>query len=171
MPPCVLLDSSLDRQRQHKSAGTLSNYTEFCPGLAIHADPALQVAGEWRSPPGRLLELNVQMGATGAWIGLHLTFDAPNLSSYGWIGFTCRSAAPKTFMIRPCLRSGTDGGFIDCFFDKHVLTDPETRNHVDTLHLATNRCLPRTAPWRELILFLPRQDFRLHLHDLRPFFV
>lgn len=155
--------------RQDLGAGQITADTEFRPGLSLHADPALQVSGQWRSPPGRLLELDVNIGGTGAWIGLHLALDAAELSDCGWLGFACRLAAPEEVMIRPCLRSGTPDGFTDCFFAKHILAVPELRNHLDALHPATNRHIPETAPWRELILFLPRQDFRLYLHDLRPF--
>ncbi|MDK3020807.1 hypothetical protein [Pseudodonghicola flavimaris] len=142
--------------------------TVFAAGLQLHADPALQLSGQWRSPSGRLLELDLRMSGQGEWIGLHLTLDAPDLAAVGWIGFACRSAAPEELLIRPCLRSGTESGFTDTFFDKHLLSTPEPHNHMDALHPATRRELPETAPWRELILFLPRRDCRWHLQDLRP---
>ena len=154
---------------QDRGEGRIDGDTEFRPGLFLNADPALQLSGQWRSPPGRLLELDVQTEGTGAWVVLHLVLNAPNLSDYSWVGFACRSAAPETLMIRPCLRSGTEDGFTDCFFDKHILTVSEARNHVDALHLETSRCIPRTASWRELVLFLPRQNVRWDLHDLRVF--
>lgn len=168
MTPTILAPS-LPTLRRDSSEGVITPLTEFQPGLFLNADPHLKPAGQWRSPSGRLLELDVEMGGQGAWIGLHMTLDATDLPDNGWIGFACRSAAPEDLMIRPCLRSGTEEGFTDCFFDKHVLAAPEPRNHVDAMALARDLCIPRTAPWRELILFLPRQDFRWHLHDLRPF--
>lgn len=164
-PPPLILAA----HRQDQGSGQIGADTKFLPGLILHADPALQISGQWRSPRGRLLELDVKTGGTGAWIGLHLALDAADLSGCGWLGFACRLAAPEEIMIQPCLRSGTPDGFTDCFFDKHILAVPELRNHLDALHPATNRHIPETAPWRELILFLPRQDFRLYLHDLRPF--
>lgn len=165
------LGPALADQRRDRTEGLLAAHTEFRPGLALHTDPAMQVSGRWRSPPGRLLELDLRMTDSGAWIGLHVALDAPELSDCGWVGFACRCAAPTETMIRPCLRSGTPDGFTDCFFDKHILAVPEPRNHVDALHPATSRHIPETAPWRELVLFLPRQDFRWHLHDLRLFLI
>lgn len=111
------------------------------------------------------------MSGQGDWVGLHLPLEAPGVTAVGWIGFACRSAAPSEIMIRPCLRSGNEAGFTDTFFGKHLLTIPEPHDHVDALHPTTTRSIPETALWRELILFLPRQDFRWHLHDLRLFLI
>lgn len=145
--------------------------TDFVPGISLHADPGLQMSGHWSSPTGRLLELDIRMSGQGDWIGLHLALEAPDLAAVGWIGFACRSAAPSEIMIRPCLRSGGETGFTDTFFGKHLLAVPEPHDHIDALHPATTRSIPEAAPWRELILFLPRQDFRWHLHDLRLFLI
>ena len=140
-------------------------------GLALRADPGLDLGGLCRSPAGRLLELEVTARGQGDWIALHVALDAPDLSAAAYVGFACRSAAPEQHMIRACLRSGaeTGDGFSDCFFDRHILAHPEPANHVDALHAATCRDLPETAPWRELVLFLPTRDFTWHLHDLRLF--
>lgn len=158
------------RESRHEE-GVLETSVTFRPGLSLFADPSLGLGGQWRSPAGRIIELDAKMKGPGAWIGLHVTLAAQDLRQAGWIGFTCRSAAPATMMVRPCLRSGTDDGFIDVFFDKHMLSNPEPRNHVDALHLPTCRHLPETAAWRELVLFLPCADFHWHLHDLRTFVV
>lgn len=160
-----------DLSRDRSGEGNIENSVIFRPGIALHADPALGVSGTWRSPAGRLLELEAAISGPGQWIALHVALDAPDLSRHAWLGFTCRSAAANEVMVRPCLRSGTDGGFTDRFFDKHILADPEPRCHVDAIHLPTARTLPEAAPWRELVLFLPRESFRWHLHDLRPFLI
>ncbi len=151
--------------------GKITDTTRFQPGLELHADPALKIGGRVRSPSGRLLELEVTASGTGDWIALHVELTAPDLSEYAFLGFACRHSAPVEQMIRPCLRSGIDGGFVDCFFDKHLLAMPEPLNHVDALHIQTRRAIPETALWRELVLFLPKQDFHWHLHDLRVFVI
>jgi hypothetical protein len=151
--------------------GSIADTTEFLPGLSLHADPSLRISGQWSSPVGRLLELDLRMTGRGAWIGLHVALQAEDLAGYDWLGYTYRGVAPQEVLIRACLRSGTQAGFRDCFFDKHVLTTSETGNHVDALHLPTRHEIPDMAPWRELVLFLPRQDFRWHLHDLRLFLI
>lgn len=151
--------------------GEITDTIRFHPGVFLRADPALKVGGRFRSPAGRLLELDVTTSGNGHWIGLHIAFPAQDISDFAFMGFSCRHAAPEQQMIRPCLRSGTETGFSDCFFNKHILAVPEPLNHVDALHLETSRTIPQTAPWRELILFLPQQDFRWHLHDLRLFLI
>lgn len=157
--------------RDVRPKGGIADNTEFLPGLSLHADPALHVSGQWCSPAGRLLELDLRMNGRGAWIGLHVALHTPDFADYGWLGFTYRGTAPQEVLIHPCLRSGTQSGFSDCFFDKHILATPETGNHVDALHLPTRHEIPETAPWRELVLFLPRQDFQWQLHDLRLFLI
>lgn len=160
----------LARLRQARSKGRLGEVTEIAPGVALLSDPALGLSGTWRSPAGRLLELDCEMSGAGNWLGLHLTLHAPDLTRLSWIGFACRSVAEGELMIRPCLRSGSaTGGFVDSFFARHMLADPEPRNHVDALHPETLRTVPMTAPWRELVLFLPCQRLTWHLHDLRIF--
>lgn len=170
--PDAPLAPALAALRQDRSdGGGLADFVKLLPGLALHADPALGVGGRWTSPAGRLLELEVTTQGPGTWIGLHVALLAADLTGAAWIGFVCRSAAPAEVMVRPCLRSGTEDGFTDVFFDKHILADPEPRSHVDAIHLPICRTLPETAPWRELVLFLPRKAFRWHLHDLRPFVI
>lgn len=145
--------------------------TVFAPGVALHGDPALALAGSWRSPAGRLLELEAEPARPGGWLALHVALDLRDLPDAGWLGFACQGAAAREMMIRPCLRSGTGEGFADSFFPRHILAGPEAASHVDALPLATTPGLPTAAPWRELLLFLPREAFAWHLHDLRLFLI
>ena len=157
--------------RTGTSDGTLGNDIEFVPGFALHADPALGLGGQYRSPAGRLLELDARMSGQGDWIGLHMALPAQDLSEGGVLGFAARTSATETCVLRACLRSGTEAGFQDCFFDKHLLLRPEEASHLDALPVGMRDTLPDTAPWRELILFLPLTDFRIALIDLRVFVV
>lgn len=160
---------ALNAMRTSLSNGEIAGNVQFLPGLSLMADPALKIGGQFCSPAGRLLELDITTSGVGGWIALHVKLGIATLSETAYLGFACRHAAPAELMIRACLRSGTEDGFVDTFFDKHILAAPDPLNHVDALHIATCRTLPETAPWRELILFLPKRDFRWHLHDLRPF--
>lgn len=166
----MFLSPALAQLRHSTGAGEITSQVTFRPGLSLFADPALAVAGHWRSPAGRLLELDIDTAGHGDWIALHVTVNAPDLTRTGFVGFGCSSAGTGMQVIRPCLRSGlADGGFIDCFFDRHILTRPGPVSHVDALHVPTRRRIPETAPWRELLLFLPTAPLRWHLHDLRVF--
>lgn len=165
------LNAALDRLRNGSDTGEISDITRFETGIELHADPALNARGQFRSPSGRLLELDIDVQGQGDWIALHVALPLPDLSGLGYVGFACRSAAQDEVMIRPCLRSSTEDGFADSFFPRHILCTPEPRDHVDALHPATARTLPQTARWRELVLFLPRETLVWHLHDLRLFAV
>lgn len=164
---------TLHALRQGGAEGKIDFRTEIRPGLLLVADPAFsQVTGKYRSPKGRILELDVKTEGAGAWIGLHLALPVSNLADKGVVGFASRIAAPELMIMRACLRSGTGTGFSDAFFDKHILAQPNEATHLDALpiHRQTG-LLPMFAPWRELIFFLPTHSFQLSLIDLRVFVV
>ena len=158
--------------RAREAQGTLSSDLRFARGFKLHADPALELAGDYRSPRGRLLDFDARTGPNpGGWVGLHLALRVDDLSGMGVVGFAARMAAPEALVVRACLRSGTDAGFTDCFFDKHMLFRAEEAGHVDALQISERPDLPMRAPWREVILFLPTRAFKLSLIDMRVFVV
>lgn len=157
--------------RAKKREGKLADVVRLLPGVEMHCDPALKVEGTYRSPAGRLLEIDARMRGEGSWIGLHLSLPARNLAGMGVLGFAARASAVETLVLSACIRSGTDDGFQDCFFDKHLLLRPEEASHLDALPVGYRDELPQKARWRELILFLPKTDFQLALIDLRVFAV
>lgn len=159
----LLRDSALDVP--------LENETPLAPGINLFADPALQISGRVRSPQGRLLEIDATMGAPGGWFGLHIGLGAPDLTHRGIVGIASRGTSAQMQVLRAALRSGESDGFVDCFFDKHILTSPEGASHLDAIPLAERDTVPAKAPWRELVLFLPTQSFQLSLQDLRLFIV
>lgn len=156
--------------RQDTFSGKIATDTEILPGIALHADPALPLSGNFVSPEGRLLELDVSvMGES--WFALHIALSNADLTAFGLLGFASRNASPTFEIIRPCLRSGTNDGFVDCFFDKHILAPPGETSHLDALQLHPNPRIPPQAPWRELVFFLPTHPFQWALMDLRIFTV
>lgn len=167
--PSPALPPALPAFVQAINDGGITDSIEFCPGFSLHANPGLQAGGTWRSPAGRILELNITTRNRGDWMALHLRLEGVEDLAGAWIGFACRHAALEQQLIRPVLRSGTKSGFSDHFFDKHILATPDPRNHLDAINMATNRTIPEHAPWRELVLFLPPRALRWHLHDLRLF--
>jgi len=158
--------------RDDTREGKLTSDLEFLPGFALHADPEMALSGSYKSPKGRLLEIDAKAGSNqGNWFGLHLSIPVHDLGDKGVLGFVARLSAPDITVARACLRSGTEDGFQDCFFDKHLLFRPDEASHMDVLQVQMRDQLPQHAPWRELILFLPTGDFRLSLADLRVFAV
>ena len=161
----------LSLMRNAKSEGELKADMAIIPGFELHVDPALQMQGVYRSPEGRILELDATMAEPGGWTGLHLLLPASSLQRFGVLGFACRTSAPELLMLRACIRSGHAEGFTDCFFDKHILVRPEAATHVDALSVHHQESLPAEAPWREIVFFLPTESFQLSLIDLRVFLV
>lgn len=158
--------------REATREGSLASDVDFLPGLALHADPALELSGSFTSPKGRILEFDARTGPNpGNWLGLHLALPASDLRQIGVVGFVARLSAPEIMVMRACLRSGTPDGFVDCFFEKHLMVRPEEASHLDALPVQYRDQIPMQAPWRELIFFLPTHDFRLSLIDLRLFIV
>lgn len=158
--------------RSETRDGDLTPDMEFLPGFSLHSDPALDLSGTFRSPKDRILELDAQTGPNpGNWLALHLALPAGDLRHSGVLGFVARLSAPEILVARACLRSGTEDGFVDCFFDKHLLIRPEESSHMDALSVQYRDRVPLEAPWRELILFLPTHSFRMSLIDLRVFLV
>lgn len=163
---------ALQLLRSSQAEGDIREHIQIQPGIALHTDPALKARGKWRSPAGRLFELDVTAESEGSWFGLHMDLGGINLSQAGLIGIACRGTSPSIEAVRACIRSGrSEGGFDDCFFPKRILTHPESSSHLDALQISQQLNLPPEAPWRELILFLPLHSFRLDLHDLRLFIV
>lgn len=169
--PDAQTNHTLDLLRSESREGDISETFEFLPGIHFHADPELKPGGKYRSPEGRVLEVEMTTEGSGGWAALHMAINAPDLTHFGFLGLACRTASPEMQVIRPCLRSGTQDGFVDCFFDKHILSQPEAHSHIDALPIHQREQIPLHAPWRELILFLPTQSFHWSLLDLRLFIV
>lgn len=150
-----------------------SHSARLVPGVTLHLDPAAEARGRWSSPEGRLIELHTTLTRPGAWFGLHLALPAnlPPLDRIAWIGVAARTGAGRGVGVRVCLRSGLPpGGFHDCFFPRLLLSQGRVGDHLDMIAPARLPDLPRTAPWRELVLFLPpAEGLDWALHDLRVF--
>lgn len=165
-----LVRRTLDSLRAGSASGEIVPETEIVPGLRFVPDPDAGMRGHYTSPAGRLLEIEVSHDRPARWCGLHLRLDLGDLDGLGVIGLAARFAAPQALAVSPCLRSGTATGFSDCFFSKQVAALPRPLLHLDALETdGRHKTLPRSAPWREIVLFLPTSSFRVDLHDLRIF--
>lgn len=141
-------------------------------GLLLNADPGARISGRWSSPPGRLVEIETGVAVPGRWLGLHLPLPPVDLDGALWIVLALRTSAAAAAAIRPCLRSGlpaeAGGGFRDDFFPRAALAQPRESDHLDRIAPDHLPDLPRAAPWRELVLFLPPAiPLHLALHELR----
>lgn len=168
--PARAAAATLAALRDGAPEGGVAGDVEIVPGLTLRPDPYGRTGGRYRSPAGRLLEIEAEVAEPGHWIGLHLALGGGSLASYGVIGLFCRSNADRAMVVRPCLRSGLpDGGGLDCFFPRQIVAHAGASDHLDALVVGRAEPLPLEAPWRELVLFLPTRSFAWGLQDLRVF--
>lgn len=167
--PDAHANSLMAVMRAQSREGALAPDTELGTGVWLHVDPAARISGRFTSAPGQIVDLDIEVERRGAWTGLHVALGGIDLGGRSLVGFACRTSAGGMDLVRPCLRSGRDGGFHDSFFPKHLLSRPESALHLDALELAQHPELPARAPWRELVLFLPTHRLRWTLADLRLF--
>jgi len=148
---------------------TALDHADIAPQIWWHMDVEAEVAGTWRSPRGRLLEIETQVTTPGGFLALHLRLPMFDLMGCDWFGFVGRTAAAQATVTRACLRSGrADGSFQDQFFARHILSQSAASDHHDFLVPAQCPDLAPNAPWREFVLFLPStRSITWALHDLR----
>jgi len=135
----------------------------------LHCDPKSRSVTRYTLRPKEGLHLQSETQTPGQWRGLHVALGPLNLDQAALIGFHLKNRAPSAISYRACLRSGLDDGFVDHFFDLDIVAYNAPVAHTDLLRIEEQRRLPRQAPWREFILFLPTQSFELQLSDLRLF--
>lgn len=161
---------ALNTLRVGHTSGVLSDDITFALGVELHADAVLGMTGTYRSPAGQILEIDAKMQRSGGWVGLHIALPHRDFSAYEVFGFVARFNASQVLVAQACLRSGVEGGYFkDHFFKKHLLLRSEATSHLDALHVHCVDGFDLDAPWRELILFLPTEDFHVSLVDLRVF--
>ncbi len=151
------------------SVGLLSPDGALAPGVWIHGDPEGRQQVQSVAHPGGGLNLRAEVQHPGGWLAMHVALGAVDLSDRALIGFYAHSQALRACTWRACLRSGTETGFIDHFFDRDVVAYAAPSSHSDVLELAAQRGLPQRALWREFILFFHVESFDFTLLDLRLF--
>lgn len=166
------ISARLDELRRMDGARGPLDETPLVPGLRFRPDPDAGFEGEWESAAGRLVHLRARPTRhPGRWFGLNIELGRFDATQMPYLGLIVRSVATRPAAIRVALRSGhAEGGFSDRFFARHLLALPGEAEHLDMISPERDPDIPDTAPWRELILFLPpREPLELALHDLRIF--
>ncbi len=105
----------------------------------------------------------------GRWMGLHFALGEATLTEQVLLGVYSQQRAARACSWRLCLRSGTPDGFVDHFFEQHVVGFAAPSQHTDLLKLAEQTTLPRQNSWRELVLFFHPESFEATVQDLRLF--
>ena len=119
------------------------------------------------SRPGELLSFRLGVDTPGRWLSLNMSAGSADFSGCKILGFACKLDAPATTTFRVCLRSGGEEGHRDAFFPKTVVAYPKTALHLDVIEIEENPDIRTKAPWRELVMFFPRETAEIHLRDFR----
>jgi hypothetical protein len=142
------------------------------PGILFSFDSKATMKGALLEDDAAVLSFRIESLKNSAWLALHVSLGGFDLDGYDIIGFICKSHAPAAISMKACIRSGTEAGFIDCFFDKHVVSYAKPSTHLDALDITTRKALPAQALWRDFVLFLPPdRPVEATLQDLRLFIV
>lgn len=172
LPDPALLNAPLTALTALNGAGGMLADALPVPGLHLSVDPQAQTQISWSSPAGRLIDLTSTVTKPGRWCALRLTLDLPDLGGIAGLGLWLRSAADTALVTRACLRSGTDDGHVDCYFEREILSHAATSDHHAVMMMDRTPDLPIKAPWREFLLLLPPyRSANLALHALRLFTV
>ena len=151
-------------------AGTLADALPV-PGLRLMAAGG-DLSLRWSSPRDRLIEVTSTVAAPADWLALRLTLDLPDLTGLAGLGLWLRAAADPALTLRAVLRSGAGDGHRDAAQDRQILCHATASDHCALWLADASPDLPVTAPWRELLLFLPAyRPVTLSLHALRVFAV
>lgn len=158
---------SLQMLRGLDYAGPAVNGHHLVPGVFFSLDPEAANTVDVTSVPGELLRFRLGVDKPGRWLTLNMTAGAADLSACKIVGFACNLDAPVTTTFRVCLRSGGEGGHKDVFFQKTVVAYPKTALHLDVLEIDSNPDIRVKAPWREIVIFFPRESAEINLRDFR----
>jgi len=141
-------------------------------GVRFSYDANAAFQGHLRADENAVLSFKVDQIEGSGWFALHISLGGIDLSPYAVIGFVCKSEAPSAVAFKACIRSGSEAGFSDCFFDKHVVAYGEASTHLDVIDIAQTPALPTQADWRDFVLFFPPdKPIEIILRDLRFFIV
>lgn len=152
-------------------SGDLADLAVPAQSSFFSVDPEAGLSGTFTTARDGLVRITYTTERKPRWIALHLLAGGIDLSEATLLGIVCKTQAPEASTFRFCLRSGTSDGFVDAFLPKTVVAFSQSSAHVDLLRLDQSAEVPKTAAWRELILFFQPGSADILLQDLRVFIV
>ena len=167
LSPDGQLAASLNALRALEYAGPVANGQHLVPGIFFSVDPDSTNTVEVTSHQGALMTMRMGVDTPGRWLTLNMTAGSADLSACKIVGFACKLDAPVTTTFRICLRCGDGGGHKDAFFPKTVVAYPKTALHLDVMEIEANPDIRVSAPWREIVMFFPRESAEITLRDFR----
>lgn len=145
------------------------------PGVWVAADTrAGRFEGAFTAEPGGIARLDMKVPGPGRWLSLNIGLDPAPLAPGTVLGLVAELDADgppqaESLRIGVAVRSGHDGGHLDIVSPDLLEAGPEPRVAVALLRATAATARPAPAAWRNLMLHLPQQDFRLRLRDMHLF--
>ncbi len=143
---------------------------EFVPGIRMDQDwdNAREITAT--SPADRLLRVRASENEASRWTSVHMVLGPLNLNTIDLLGVVIHSQSAECATVsRVCLRSGNGNKFRDYFFDKHLVSTTEAGVHIDMCRLGDVPEIPRTAEWRDLMIFFSNKEIDISLTKLSVF--
>lgn len=160
-------NAALAELRRRDQGGGVVTSEPLVPGVWFHMGIGeTEPDAEYFLPDDALLRLSLRAETPCQWLTLNLAFDDGDLAEHRAIGFAARSRAPRTTVVRACVRSFRGGAFEDVHFPLHLVAFGEESSHADALWTAEHRALMAPADRRILVFFFDRTGFEITLTDL-----
>lgn len=169
--PEAPVNHTIALMRAAPKGGRILDGARPAPQAFFSVDPRGEVEGNFTTGGGNVIGLKYAVRKAPDWLALHLVLGGVDLSDGAVFGVVCKSRAAEATTVRLCLRSARVDGFVDAFFDKHLVAFAEASTHLDLLRIPARDDIPGQAGWRELILFFQPAPAELEIEDLRVFIV
>ena len=163
----------LERLRGHHEEGAIGAQTQVMDSILLSSDPESGVTGEFVTRPGMMLALRMEPSGQQQprWQSMHIPLGPIEIAPGSIFGVVIKSSAPASITTQICLRSGRAEGFVDQHFTKTLVSFAQPSTHLDVLEMKNLPTVPRSAPWRDLILFFRPGRVEIELTDIRIFLV
>ena len=169
--PCVVATTqTLQHLRQATFSMPVAQGVHVSPHVYFSWDEEdASVSIALRSKPGRLLTADVRVEGAPRWLTLGIDLGPGQFAEGQVLGLVIRGASSVGFDLAPFIRSRQDGATQDTPLQDTARLQPKPHTVVLLHDVLSQEPLTQGSDFHALILPLPRQDFTLHLHDLRFF--
>lgn len=169
--PCLALTlRSLPALRAATLAGPAANNARLAEGVYLSWDEDEgEVALDLSHSAGSLLRIDGTVARRPRWLSLNLDLGSGRLAPGDALALVTDAEADAALSLPLAIRARTGDRLSDTTWQTPLAVGPGRRVSALFQHLAPDDAPADAAPFRTLILNLPKTDFRLAIHDLRLF--
>lgn len=169
--PCQSAASNqLAALRVASFASTETRSSKLGGALRLDLDPDVgKVTMSCNSEPGMIVALDARIEGTPRWVVLRLDLGAGVFRPGDVLGLTMQASAARNCQVDVTLRTTKNGDSADLRFADTLALSPR-KEVLTVLHtLSGTDPVCGEAKSASLLLHLPKQDFRMTLHDMHFF--